>query len=196
MASVGAFNQTLDEFLHELSETFPEDETIQKQKDYFSNQTKNKASFALDTIMPELAKHADIITKKDNVVFTELNKIFTIMDFESLWKKDISENTRKAIWDYINTLLMLGTTIKTIPPNMLSEIEKIAQSCVSQMEQNQSQPDEVFVNAQKAIMNNGMLQNMAGQMPGLFQNPSAPLAPPQQTRVNHNKPNKRKGKKK
>ena len=34
-----------------------------------------------------------------------------------------SENTKNAIWQYIQTLYMLGTTISSIPEDTLSMIE-------------------------------------------------------------------------
>lgn len=196
MASVSAFNQTLGEFLDELIATFPEDSGIKKQKTYFEIGIKANNRIALDAIMPDIAKHADSITKRDESALVHVQSSFPDINFVKLWESGISDNTKNAIWDYINTLLMLGTTIMTIPSNMLSEIEKIAQTCVSQMQENQEKPDDVFLNAQKAILNNGMLQNMAGQFPNL-QMPQGPQQQSQTPRKNPDKANKtRKGKKK
>lgn len=164
MASVSAFNQTLQEFLKELSEVFPEDKRIKEQITSFELDNVTDSRVALEVVMPEMAKHANLITKRDEQVFVLLKPAFPEIDFVELWNSNISDNTKKVIWDYLNTLLMLGTTIMTIPTNMLSEIEKIAQTCVSQMQESQTQPDQVFVEAQKAIFNNGMLQNMMGQL--------------------------------
>ena len=190
MASVSAFNQTLMEFLDDLVQTFPENKGIASQKFKLEIAIKANSRIALDTIMPDLAKHASAITQRDESVLQEVQKVFPEIDFVQLWT-EISDNTKKVIWDYINTLLMLGTTIMSIPSNMLSEIEKIAQSCVSQMQENQTQPDQVFLDAQKAIMNNGMFQNLTSQLqqgqPALTNTP----------RVNPDKMNKvKKGKKK
>ena len=193
MASVKAFNQTLQEFLNELQLSFPEEESIEKQKKVLGLDTLDESPKALDTVMPELAKHADMISKKDDQFIQFFQTIFVEIHFEKLWG-NMSAASKKVVWDYLNTLLMLGTTIKTIPTNMLSEIEKIAQSCVSQMQENQSQPDEVFLNAQQSIMNNGMLQNMLGQL-GNIQGLAPPVQQPQQQRITH-KPKSRKGKKK
>ena len=193
MASVGAFNQTLQEFLDELTQTFPENKGIKKQKIKFEVGIKANARLALDSIMPELAKYADAITKRDETVIPEVKGAFPEINFEELWSSGISDDTKKVIWDYMNTLLMLGTTIMTIPTNMLSEIEKIAQSCVSQMQENDTQPDDVFMKAQQSILQNGMFQNLAGQL----QNNPALMQQNNQPKVNPEKVNKvRKGKKK
>lgn len=193
MASVSAFNQTLQEFLDDLVRTFPEEKCITKQKLKFEIGIKANVRLALESIMPDLAKHADMITKRDASVLSEIQGAFPEINFMELWTSGISDQTKNTIWDYMNTLLMLGTTIMTIPDNMLSEIEKIAQSCVSQMQNDKStQPDDVFMNAQKAILNNGMLQNLSGQLAGIQGNQVN-----QTPRVNTQKSNKsRKGKKK
>lgn len=193
MASVSAFNQTLQEFLDELTQTFPENKGIKKQKVKFEVGIKANARLALDSIMPELAKYADAITKRDETVIPEVKHAFPEIDFQELWNSGISDDTKKVIWDYMNTLLMLGTTIMTIPTNMLSEIEKIAQTCVNQMQESNTQPDDVFMKAQQSILQNGMFQNLAGQL----QNNPALMQQNNQTRVNPEKANKvRKGKKK
>ena len=194
MASVSAFNQTLQEFLNELANVFPEEsKSIETQKEKLQLQTVTDSTTALDTIMPILAKNADQISKRSDEAIECINEAFSEIQLVKLWETDLSDNTRKAIWDYLNTLLMLGTTIKTIPTNMLNEIEKIAQNCVSQMQENNTQPDQVFVEAQKAIFNNGMLQNMMGNLGNLGNlGNNTPVTTP---RMNPNK-SKKKGKKK
>ena len=195
MTSVSAFNQTLQEFFNELGEMFPDDKTITTQKEKLGLTEINDSTMALDSIMPILAKHASVITAKDEGSLNLINEAFPEIDLVKLWNSNLSDNTKKAIWEYLNTLLMLGTTIKTIPTNMLSEIEKIAQSCVSQMQENNTQPDQVFVEAQKAIFNSDMLQNMMGQMTGQLPSNVVGATPRNTPRVN-NKPKSKKGKKK
>ena len=194
MASVSAFNQTLQEFLNELSQMFPDDKSIITQKEKLGLTEISDSNTALDSVMPILAKHASVITTKDEGSLNLINEAFPEIDLVTLWNSNLSDNTKKTIWEYLNTLLMLGTTIKTIPTNMLSEIEKIAQSCVSQMQENNTQPDQVFVEAQKAIFNSGMLQNMMGQMGGQLPPNLLGSTPGNTPRVN-NKPKSRKGKK-
>jgi len=196
MTSVNAFNQTLQEFLNELSEMFPDDQTIIIQKEKLGlNTSSNDSNIALDSVMPILAKYATIITSKDENSLNLINEAFPEIDLVKLWNSNLSENTKKTIWEYLNTLLMLGTTIKTIPTNMLSEIEKIAQNCVSQMQQNNTQPDQVFVEAQKAIFDSGMLQNMMGNLGGQLPPNLLGQTPKNTPRIN-SKSKTKKGKKK
>lgn len=52
----------------------------------------------------------DLITNRDDSLFNDTNVLKTI-DFKELWKKDISQNSRNKIWEYIQTLFVLGETI-------------------------------------------------------------------------------------
>ena len=46
-----------------------------------------------------------------------------------------SDGTKGAIWQYMQTLYMLGTTISAIPADTLSQIEQIAKAAASKMEE-------------------------------------------------------------
>ena len=164
MASVKAFNQTLQEFIGDLKNTFPEEKSIRVMELKFETGTMANNRMALDQLMPYLSKYAQMITSRDEQLF--LNKNYNVMpeiDFSRLWQSNLSDNTRKVIWDYLNTLLMLGTTISSLPQNMLSQIEAMAQSCVNDMEANGTTQNSDLLNAQQAILQNGMFQNMFQQ---------------------------------
>ena len=53
------------------------------------------------------------------------------VDLSKYWTSELSENTKNAIWQYIQTLYILGTTITMIPQEALNMIENVAQMCVS-----------------------------------------------------------------
>ena len=160
--SVAAFNSTLQEFLNELCETFPEETTIRKYKNKFELTKSTKPRLALDKVMPDLSKHSQAITMRDESLFTNQSNIIDGINLQKLWTSGISDNTKKVIWDYLNTLLMLGTTIKAIPSQMLEQIEDMANNCVKQIESGEIQTDNLFMMAQQALMQNGMF----GLQPG------------------------------
>jgi len=59
----------------------------------------------------------------------------------------MSEGTKNAVWQYLQTLYMLGTTITAIPQETLSVIENVAKDCADKMQSGDGQIDE------KALMN-------------------------------------------
>jgi len=69
----------------------------------------------------------------------------------------MSDNTKAATWQYLQTLYMLGTTITAIPADTLSLIEGIAKDCADKMETNGGQLD------QDALMK--MMGSMLGSLP-------------------------------
>ena len=52
------------------------------------------------------------------------------INIDKLWTDELSPATKGAIWQYIQTLVILGTTINSIPQETLTAIEGIADSMV------------------------------------------------------------------
>ena len=109
MSQVGNFNTTLQEFLEDLTQTFPEHMGIAKQKLKFEVGIRANCRLALDKIMPTLIQYSGMISQRNEDVICKVNGAFPDIDFVELWSSGISDNTKKTIWDYINTLLILGT---------------------------------------------------------------------------------------
>jgi hypothetical protein len=53
---------------------------------------------------------------------------------DKYWASDISDGTRNAIWQYLQTLNILGMTITTIPADMLSMVEGAAAKCAESIQ--------------------------------------------------------------
>jgi hypothetical protein len=49
-----------------------------------------------------------------------------------MWN-EASTSTRGAIWQYLQYLFVLGTTLKSFPKDTINMIEKMAEQCASQM---------------------------------------------------------------
>jgi len=46
----------------------------------------------------------------------------------------MSSNTKDATWQYLQTLYMLGTTITSMPPEQMAQIEALAQTVASKLQ--------------------------------------------------------------
>ena len=79
------------------------------------------------------------------------------VNLKNLWPK-ASEGTRNAIWQYIQTLFMLGTTITSIPPETLSMIENVAKQCADKMENDGDELDETQLMKSMQGLLGGMLK--------------------------------------
>ena len=91
---------------------------------------------AVDTFMSGITPYADKISQKDeSFVLKDLENIEYLceLNFKDNWNSTLSTGTKDAIWQYLQTLYMLGTTITAIPAETLSMIEKIAKECADKM---------------------------------------------------------------
>jgi len=78
------------------------------------------------------------------------------VNLENHWAS-CSQNTKDAIWQYVQTLYMLGTTISSIPEDTLSMIEQVAKQCADKMTDDGSELDE-----------NALMKTMQGMLGGMM----------------------------
>lgn len=135
MASYQAFNSMMDEFLNELIETFPEEKSLKVQQTSFQTLKKANPRKIVETFMNAITPYTSQISARDESIFQNTNiEFLKKINIRNWWTPDVSENTKNAIWQYLNTLIMLGTTITSIPSDMLKQIEGVAEQCANQME--------------------------------------------------------------
>jgi hypothetical protein len=159
MASVTAFNDMMGQFLVELHKTFPEEKGIKKMLTSFDLLKPTNPRLVVDGFMNAVSPYADKISAKDETFL--LKEIDTIdflkeLDIKSYWER-MSEGTKGATWQYLQTLYMLGTTITSIPDDTLKMIEGIAKDCADKMQDGDGQID------QDALMK--MMSGMLGNLP-------------------------------
>ena len=136
MASVSAFNDMLSQFLVELHKTFPEEKGIKKMTTSFELIKQTNPRLIVDGFMTGVTPYADKISGKDeSFLLEEIETIDFLKDLniKSYWSR-MSESTKGATWQYLQTLYMLGTTINSIPADTLSMIEGIAKECADKMQ--------------------------------------------------------------
>jgi hypothetical protein len=106
---------------------------------------------------------------KDEKFFLENGKDMdwvSEVNLQNIWKPDLSESTKGAIWQYLQTLYMLGTTIMMFPPDTLAAIEGVAAKCA----ENAQSGGEINEKALMAGMNSLLSQMMGGGGPGGLSN--------------------------
>lgn len=159
MASVTAFNEMMGQFLMELHKTFPEEKGLKKCMSAFDLMKESNPKLVVDGFMTGMTPYADKISSKDDTFFIEESKNLDFMKGVNLkdnWES-CSENTKNAIWQYLQTLYMLGTTIKSIPEETLSMIETVAKQCADKMSEDGSELDEA-----------ALMKTMQGMLGGIL----------------------------
>ena len=144
MASVTAFNDMMSQFLVELHKTFPEEKGIKKMLTSFDLLKSTNPRLVVDGYMKGVSPYADKISAKDETfLLEEIENIDFLkeLDIKRYWSK-MSEGTKGATWQYLQTLYMLGTTITALPADTLSQIENIAKGVANNMQNGDGELDQ------------------------------------------------------
>lgn len=135
MTTVNAFNEMMDQFLTELNLTFPENKSVIKVQSAFELVKRTNPSHILENFMLAVKPYSKkIMSKDDSFILKDSDSIEFLHDIDiiSMWNES-SDTTKAAIWQYLQTLVVLGTTIQSLPKDTLSMIEEMAKKCADQM---------------------------------------------------------------
>lgn len=112
--SVSAFNDLLIQFVDELVNTFPENTIAKTYRSTLSMMMKKDPCLCMVTFMKNVRPHEELIRNRDESIYEELSRNYGILktlDLESMWKSELSENSRMAIWQYVQGLYVLGNSV-------------------------------------------------------------------------------------
>lgn len=167
MTSVTAFNDMMLQFLGELKETFPEEKGIKKYAASFDIMKKSNPRKCVEVYMSAIGPYSQRITAKDETLLNEEGLSFLHeLNIHKHWTPELSNNTKDAIWQYLQTLYMLGTTITAFPSETLNMIESVASNMAQQISDGGSSGGQLD---EAALMNSvqGLLGNL-GNMGNLL----------------------------
>jgi hypothetical protein len=109
--------------------------------------------------MASVTPFAEKISAKDDTFFLNEAKNLDFLKDVKLEEKwaSVSQQTKDAVWQYVQTLYMLGTTISSIPEDTLSMIEKVAKECADKLEGQDGGIDEA-----------ALMKTMQGMLGGIL----------------------------
>ena len=132
--TVQAFNTMMGNFLDELHQTFPEESKIAVVSEAFKDLCAVNARKPMELYVAGLAPYSELVMAKNPALFDQPIELPGGLDMSTLWAKpDVTRETREAMWQYIQMLFMLGTTVQNLPPQLLETIEGVAMSCANEM---------------------------------------------------------------
>jgi len=132
MSSLDAFNDMMGQFLNELVLTFPEEKSIQKFQASFSVARVATPRATLEGFMQSVGPYSAKLMAKDESFFLENAKDIEFLkdiNLHTIWTPETSPTTKAAIWQYLQTLHILGVTLSMFPPETLEAIENAAKKC-------------------------------------------------------------------
>jgi len=154
MTSVSAFNDMLEQFLTELMGTFPEETSIKKYHAGFDVLRKSNPKKVVEGFMNAIGPVSQKIMNKDESILDDNLEILNELSIKKHWDGGISDNTKGAIWQYLQTLYMLGTTITAIPEDALNMIEDVAKKCADKMQSGGELDQDSLMNAMSGMFGN------------------------------------------
>jgi hypothetical protein len=107
------FNDYLKLFVTNIIETFPEYKEVLETyySELLSNDSCNNDKY-VKRFMKKTKDYQSKISSKDESLFDESICILKHVDFKIIWESDeLSENNKDKIWEFIQTLYIIGNTI-------------------------------------------------------------------------------------
>lgn len=131
------FNHTMLEFFDELSLTFDDVPQIQLYKNALPGMLEQNDRAALEFFMNATKAHGEKIMAKDSSLFDEdAIDLGMNLRLSDLWHAEgLDDDSRNAIWNYLSSLFILGTTIQSLDDNMLQSIENLANQTAQQIKE-------------------------------------------------------------
>jgi hypothetical protein len=150
MATVKAFDEMMGQFIGELATAFPDEPP--------------KTPFTMQDFMSKMGPWSAKMSARDETFFVEENPLAQQLNLHVIWKRpDCSDATKNAIWQYFQSMFMIGTTLSMFPPDTLAAIEAAAENCAKNMKMNPNgQLDEKTLMAGVNSMLNQMMSSGAG----------------------------------
>ncbi|CAN0558417.1 unnamed protein product [Ectocarpus sp. 12 AP-2014] len=170
MTTYKAFNSMLSEFFRDLADTFDEYTIIMDAKVMLDGviATDDCSRVPMETFVDVFKPHADLIMAKDPSLFDVCEiPMITGGDFDMAkeWK-DLEEDNREAIWNYIQQLFLTGTTILSMSGELLGSIEQLASGCMKKVENGElteSQAQDPMVILQEIVQNTELMSALSSK---------------------------------
>jgi len=134
-----AFNGVMGNFLEQLVMAFPREDSIKDALAGFKAMAASKKADARDAprlmFMNGVRPHMQQIRARDDDYMSEHMDSIEFISSLGLKKYWDSEHmpaaTRESIWTHLNQLLMLGSTIENVPPEVLPMVGDIYESMMA-----------------------------------------------------------------
>ena len=107
------FNYNLKLFVNDIIKVFPDlkEELVEYYGVILSDEASNEDKF-IKRFMRKLGDKKNFISQKDDKLFEESIHILKGVDFKDLWTSEkLKDATKQTIWDYLQTLYVIGETI-------------------------------------------------------------------------------------
>lgn len=138
-SSVKMFTDMLDQFVTELNLTFPENITVQNYQASIALIKIANPRQLVTNFMNVVKPHSSAIMSK-NEEFILKEQILPDVRLDVMWT-ELSESSKNSIWQYLQSLLTIGTMVSSIPKKTLDSIERMASEMAQELSEGGEMPD-------------------------------------------------------
>lgn len=117
------FNNLVKQFLDQLYKQFPTDVTLNKAR--LSFELSKTGTYWLNLFMETMREHEKWIMERDPKFIDAFSEQF---DLKSYYDK-CSEQSRNAIWEYLQILYVTGHSYENYRPEFMKTVESVAGNC-------------------------------------------------------------------
>jgi len=149
------FNSTLKLFINNIIKIYPEyKETLHEYYGELLELDNCNDDKYVKRFMRKFDNHKELISAKNNELFNETICFLKNVDFKDIWENEKTDDSiKKTIWDYLQTLFVIGDTI-------ISDTDRIKSLVESLKKKRDNEPLDESINPEnKELMD--MLQNLS-----------------------------------
>lgn len=133
MPTAQAFNGMLYQFVEELQQAFPREQALSECLKGLPVLAKMSPTQPMQKFLEIAQPHADLIHAKDPELFRRMPALCNTVNVAKLYEQ-ADKDTRDNIWQYLQTLYFMASTMSSMPPEVLSTIEELVGSCTEKIE--------------------------------------------------------------
>jgi hypothetical protein len=163
MTTVKAFNEMYGQFIDDIFSVWSDDLAL-----HIAKAAPREGAEPYQTFMKEVGPFAQKLMAKDPSFFCEENEFAAKLYLHKHWYEETcTEQNKTAIWQWLSSLYMIAMTLNMFPPDALSQIEAVAESCAKNMKMGGDVDMMAGVNSMLSTMmsGNGPLAKMLPQKP-------------------------------
>ena len=157
------FNHTLKLFINDIIKIFPDFK--EPLHEYYNvileNDNSNEDKF-IKRFMRKMGTYKTHISQKDESMFAESICIFKNIDFKEIWEHEsLGEDGKQTIWNYLQTLYVIGDTIISDSNRIKNLLENFKKTRENNSATTEKVEEVEEVEGNDELMN--MIQNLSKQ---------------------------------
>ena len=176
------FNSTLKLFVSNTIKIYPEYNDVLNEyyKDILDNDSCNDDKY-VKRFMRKFADYKELISTKNNDLFNDSICFLKNVDFKDIWENEkTDESIKDTIWDYLQTLYVIGETIISDSNKIKSLVDSLKKKRNNEpLDDNDSEENKELMNMlqnlsdkkdpikiDENILDNGLIGNLAKELAG------------------------------